>query len=153
MSLVKYHNNLPDLLNGFFGRDMDEMFNFSRPTLNWANTMRVGTSMPAVNIKEDNEKFHLEIAAPGLKKEDFNVTLDNDLLTVSVQHSHENEEKDEKGRYMKREYSYQDFTRSFRLPDCCQDNIEARYVDGILYLTVPKKEEAKRKAPRQISIS
>jgi HSP20 family protein len=152
MSLVKYNGNLPSLLDGFFGRDMDEMFNLNWP--NWSNWMRVGTSMPAVNIKEDDDSFHLEIAAPGLKKEDFRVTLDNDMLTIAVQHSEENEEKGDEGRYMKREYSYQGFTRSFRIPDSCQEeNIQAQYIDGILHLTVPKKEESKKKAPRQIEIS
>jgi HSP20 family protein len=152
MSLVKYNGNLPNLLDGFFGRDMDEMFNFNWP--DWSNWMRVGTSIPAVNIQEDNDYFHLEIAAPGLKKEDFKVTLEDDMLTISVQHIEENKEKSDKGRYTKREYSYQGFTRSFRLPDSCQnENINAQYIDGILHLTVPKKEEAKQKDLRQIEIT
>jgi HSP20 family protein len=110
--------------------------------------------MHGVNIKEDDESYCIEVAAPGMKKSDFKVTLDNGLLSISTEQQHQHEEKDQESRYTRREFSYQSFSRSFQLPDTCeQEKIKARYRDGILYLTVPKKEEAKRKSPRLIEIS
>ncbi len=153
MSLTRYNGNFPSLMDEFFGRDMDQLFNFNWPLSNWPGS-RVGSSVPAVNIREDEYKYCLEVAAPGMKKEDFNVLLEDGLLTVSTEQKRENEQQDEQGSYTKREFSYQSFSRSFRLPDSCeQERIQARYVDGILHLEIPKKEEAKRKAPRQIEIS
>ncbi|GAB4028191.1 Hsp20/alpha crystallin family protein [Spirosoma koreense] len=153
MSLVKFNGNgnIPSLLDEFMGRDMDELFNFNWPGVSRA---RVGTLIPAVNIKEDTDGYHLEVAAPGMKKEDFTLTLDNGKLTVATQQQQRNEEKDQHGQYTKREFSYHAFSRSFWLPDTCeQHRIEARYTDGILHINLPKKEEAKPKAPTQIQIS
>lgn len=147
MTLAKFnetHPSFSNLLDNFFGRDMDELFSRSR----------VGTVVPAVNIREDNEAFRVEVAAPGLKKDDFKLTLDNGLLTISAESRHENEEKNDEGRYTKREFSYHSFTRSFTLPNTVDaEHIDARYQDGILHLAIPKKEEAKRKAPRQIEVA
>ena len=92
----------------------------------------------------------LEIAAPGMKKEDFNVVIEQDLITISAQ-KHTEESQD--GKYTKREFSFKSFKRSFALPDYVRrDGIEATYIDGVLYLTIPKVEEAKVKAPIQINI-
>lgn len=147
MTLAKFnetHPSFSNLLENFFGRDMDEMF----------NRTRVGTAVPAVNIREDNEAFRVEIAAPGLKKDDFRVTLDNGLLTISAEGHQEYEQKNAEGRYTRREFSYHSFSRSFTLPSTVDaEHIDARYQDGILHLAIPKKEEAKRKAPRQIEIA
>ncbi len=147
MTLVKFNDSFPafsNLFDNFFGRDMDEM-------LNWT---RVGTAVPAVNIREENDVFHVELAAPGLKKEDFRVTLDNGLLTITAGSRQQNEENNPEGRYTKREFAYQSFARSFTLPSTVEaDQIDARYQDGILHLAIPKKEEARRKAPRQIEIA
>ncbi len=147
MTLAKFnetHPSFSSLFDNFFGRDMDEMF----------NRTRVGTAVPAVNIREDNESFRVEIAAPGLKKDDFQVTLDNGLLTISAEGRHQHEEKNAEGRYTRREFSYHSFSRSFTLPNTVDaEHIDARYQDGILHLAIPKKEEAKRKAPRQIEIA
>jgi HSP20 family protein len=105
-------------------------------------------------VKEDNEAFRVEVAAPGLKKEDFKVTLDNGLLTISAENRREHEEKNAEGRYTRREFSYHSFSRSFTLPSTVEaDRIDARYQDGILHLEIPKKEEVKRKAPRQVAIA
>ncbi|MFD1141587.1 Hsp20/alpha crystallin family protein [Larkinella insperata] len=153
MSLVKFNGNgnRPSLLDEFMGRDMDELFNFNWPGV---TRSRVGATVPAVNIKEDADRYSLELAAPGMRKEDFNLTLDNGKLTVSSQQQHHNEEKDPNGQYTKREFSYHAFSRSFWLPETCdQQRIEARYIDGILHISLPKKEEAKQKAPTQIQIS
>ena len=152
MSLTKFNGNgtLPSLLDDFVSKDMEDLQVWSWP---FTTRSRVGSVIPSVNIREDQDNFYLEVAAPGMKKKDFNVMLDNGRLTISTERKEEHEEQGNKERYMKREFSFHAFSRSFWLPDTCeQDRIEARYTDGVLHLTVPKKEEAKPKAPRQIKI-
>lgn len=150
MSLVKrngkFLNNIPDLFNEFFNREF----------LNWgeSNFSNTGTTIPAVNIKERADDFEVEMAAPGMKKDDFRVELDGNLLTISSESSLQEEEKlDEK--FTRREFSYQSFQRSFTLPRDVVDaeNINARYENGVLRLMIPKKEEARPKPPRKITIS
>jgi HSP20 family protein len=132
------------------------MFNdFNRELLNWGNSnySSTSTTVPSVNIKEDGDNFEVEVAAPGMSKDDFKITLDGNLLTISSAKEEKNEEKLD--NYTRREFSYQSFQRSFELHRevVDQDNIEARYENGMLRLTIPKKEEAKQKEPRLIEIS
>ena len=135
--------NFPSLLDNFFGRDM----------LDFDETQRTG-SMPAVNIKEGDNEYNIEVAAPGMEKGDFKLNLDNNILTISSEKQQHQEEKNEKGEYTRREFSYQSFRRSFTLPDSADsDSINASYKDGILQIAIPKKEEAKKKEPRTIDIS
>jgi HSP20 family protein len=112
------------------------------------------TTLPSVNVKETKDEFVVEMAAPGMKKEDFDIQLDNNMLTIRSEKKHENEQKDEDGKYSRREFSYQSFQRSFNLDQQVvdDDNISATYEDGILSLTIPKKEEAKEKPPRSIEV-
>ncbi len=111
---------------------------------------RLTTKVPAVNIAETENDFHIELAAPGLKKEDFKISLDKYVLNISVEKK--SEDTQEEKRYNKREYSYSSFVRSFTLPETAdQTRIDAEYVDGILKITVAKKEEAKS-LTREISI-
>jgi len=111
---------------------------------------RLLTKVPAVNIAETENEFHIELAAPGLSKEDFKISLDKDVLSVSVEKKSEN--TDETKKYSKKEYSYKSFVRSFTLPDSVDHSkIDAEYTDGILKLTVAKKEEAKIQS-REITI-
>lgn len=133
----------PSLVDQFFGKDfIDDDFFQKRG------------NVPAVNIKEEENQFHIEVAAPGLKKEDFNLNLDNNLLTISSQKEVTNEEKDEKGNYTRREFGYQSFSRSFTLPEGVDaDKIKANYTDGVLKIDIPKKEEAKKRSPKTINIS
>ena len=108
------------------------------------------SSVPAVNISESNEEYHIELAAPGLKKEDFKVAVERDMLTISTEQRTEN--NTEGKIYNRREYSYSAFTRSFTLPESANvEQIQAAYTDGVLKLNIPKKEEAKAIA-RQIEI-
>ena len=108
------------------------------------------SSVPAVNISESNEEYHIELAAPGLKKEDFKVAVERDMLTISTEQRTEN--NTEGKIYNRREYSYSAFTRSFTLPESANvEQIQANYTDGVLKLNIPKKEEAKAIA-RQIEI-
>jgi HSP20 family protein len=107
-----------------------------------------------VNIKETNDAFDVEVAAPGMKKDDFKVELDGNMLTISSEKTDEANEK-EGERYSRREFSYQSFQRTFQLPKDVvdSDKIEARYENGLLHLVIPKKEEAKQRPPRMIQIS
>ena len=109
-------------------------------------------TLPSVNVIESKEHFKIELAAPGLKKEDFKVNFNENVLTISAEKEISNEETDEK--YTRQEFSYSTFKRSFTLPKTVDaDQISATYNDGILTLALPKKEEAKPKEPRAIEIA
>lgn len=143
MTLVKRNRFFPTTLWDDFLRNdwLDTNTGFSSP-------------QPAVNIKETDENFSLELAVPGMAKEDFKVNLDNHVLTISSSKENKNEETAEDGTYTRREFSYSAFSRSFRLPETVNsEKIEAKYTDGVLYLTLPKREEAKVKAPKEIEIA
>jgi len=137
--------SVPSLLNDLF---TDDWFNSSLS--NWKST---GSTLPAVNVRETNEDFSIEVAAPGMKRDDFKVELDNNVLTISSELEAKQEEK--YSNYTRREFSYHSFQRSFTLPEgkVEGEKIAARYVDGVLYITVPKREEAKVKPAKQISVS
>ena len=108
-------------------------------------------TMPAVNIREGETNFTLELAVPGQKREDFNVEVDNDVLTISMESKDEKAEKE--GEFTRREFRYTSFRRAFTLPETVnQDDIRADYKDGILRFTLPKKEEALPKPKRLIEI-
>jgi len=146
MSLIKRDVGYVPTLSNFF----DDFF--TRDLFSWPSDSSTGTSIPKVNIYETDNEFHVEMAAPGMTKDDFKVELDNNMLTISSEK--ETNTRDDKKNYQRREYSYQSFTRSFHLPDSAEaEKINAKYVDGILNLIIPKKEEAKRKAIKTIKIS
>ncbi|MBB5396110.1 MULTISPECIES: Hsp20/alpha crystallin family protein [unclassified Mucilaginibacter] len=111
---------------------------------------RMVARVPAANISETEDHFHVELAAPGLKKEDFKINLDRNVLNISVETQNENNNTQK--NYSKREYSYSSFVRSFTLPETADyENIEAGYSDGILKIDIAKREEAKA-VRRQIEI-
>lgn len=125
---------------------VDELFNgdLSSATFNSGN-------LPKVNIKETAESYEIELAAPGLKKSDFKLDVDNGVLSISAQRSEENEVT--QSNYTRKEYSCESFQRTFKLPESINDeHINAQYTDGILQITLPKKEEAKQKPVRSIDI-
>jgi len=107
---------------------------------NYSNT---NTTLPAVNIKENDDEFTVEVAIPGMDKKDFKINLENNILTISSEKTSENEEKDDK--YTRKEYSYQSFERSFNPPKNVvnSEKIIASYKNGELIITIPKREEAK----------
>lgn len=142
MNLIK-RNTLP------FPSIIDE---FLKP--DWLGGMQnFGANVPAVNIKESETEFAVELAAPGKKKEDFNIEVDDNVLTISAEAKNERQEKDEKGRYTRREFSYSSFKRAFTLPETVNEaDIKASYEDGVLYITLPKREEALPKPKRMIEI-
>ena len=150
-NLVRNNGNsfssVPSLLNDFF---TDDWFNSSL-----ANWKTAGASLPAVNVRETNDDYIIDVAAPGLKRENFKVELDNNILTISSEFEEKQEEKEGHENFTRREFSYQSFQRSFSLPENKVDGgkISARYTDGILHVVVPKREEAKVKPARQIAVS
>lgn len=145
MTLVKFNNGQRKHTVGpRFVDVFDSLFNDQA-----FNTTAVN-KIPAVNIAESESGFDIELAVPGLKKEDIKINLDKNLLTVSAEVK--KEETAETKNYSKKEFSYNSFSRSFTLPESVdQTKIEAAYTDGILKLTVAKKEEAKLQA-REIAV-
>lgn len=119
---------------------------FLRPWNEWFNDENIMTrnlNMPAVNIMETKDDFNVSLAVPGMKKEDFNIDLDGNMLTISCEKEEKKEEKEAK--YTRKEYNYSSFSRSFTLPEGVnQEKIDAHYEDGILKMTLPKKEEVKK---------
>lgn len=153
MTLIKRHsgvnNSFPALFDDFFGRDF---FDFA-PAKSFSNFVKTA---PAVNILENEKEFKIEVAAPGLKKEDINVEIEDGLLTISSEMKQEKEEKNKEGNYTRREFSYSSFKRSFSVDEDSvdTDNIEAKYENGVLNIHVPKKKiEVVEKKPKTISIS
>jgi len=149
-SLVKSNGTLfptiPSLFDDFFTRDW-----LDSSLANWRVN---GATLPAVNVMETNDDFRIEVAAPGMKRSDFKVELDNNVLTISSEREDKSEEKDSNGNCTRREFTYQSFQRSFSLSEnkVLGDKITARYADGILHVTVPKSEDAKVKPAKQITV-
>jgi HSP20 family protein len=109
-----------------------------------------GMTLPKVNIKELEDAFVVEMAIPGFEKSDFDISVENDSLSISAEV--ETEQAD--ANYIRREFGYSSFRRSFSLPESIQeDKIKARYENGILHLNLPKTPDAIKKPPRRISIS
>lgn len=147
MSLIKRNetNWLPSVFDDMFKAD-------------WlggtTNVNSIGTSIPAVNIKESEDSFNVAVAAPGMAKDDFNIELDNDVLTISSEEKKEEESSDNNGRFTRKEFSYRSFKRAFSLPDSVDSSkISASYNNGVLEIELPKKEEAKVQPKRLIDIS
>jgi HSP20 family protein len=147
MSLIKKREDYPvwsNFFNDFFDRDWMDWTN-----RNFSDT---NTTLPSVNIKEGDDSYIVDMAAPGLEKKDFKIELNNGMLTISSEKKIESETK--KGQHFtKREFSYQSFNRSFSLPNTVEgDKISAKYENGILKVVIPKKEEAKIKPVRIVEI-
>jgi len=144
MTLVKFNPNKNNALLPGFNDVFESIFNDT-----FFND-RMVTRVPAVNISESENSYHVELAAPGLKKEDFKLNLERNQLTISVVQS--SDHQDNHKNYSKREYSYSSFVRSFTMPEGADDSrIDASYIDGILHIEISKLEEAKM-VRRQIEI-
>lgn len=141
LPVITRRNYKPLTLSDFFNEDFFPTFN------------RNTGSLPAVNIREDEKAFFLELAVPGMDKKDLRIEVKDDVLTISSEHKEERQE-DLEG-YKRREFSYSSFCRSFYLPeDVNGEKIGATYKDGILNVEIPKLEEEKKKEKiRSISIS
>lgn len=131
-ALISRTNMLPSFVNDFFN-----------PWNNWFdNGFEKALSVPAVNIAETDKHYNVSVAAPGMKKDDFKINVNGDMLTISAEREETTEEEDK--QYNRREYNYSSFSRSFTLPEeVKRDKIEAKYEDGVLTLVLPKSETAK----------
>jgi len=138
MTLVKFNPEKRN--NGSLSVGFNDVFDsiFNDTFFNDRLTSRV----PAANISESDNHFHVELAAPGLQKSDFKISLDRNQLSISVERQHEQQEVQK--NYSKREFSYNSFVRSFTLPDSADaEQIEAGYENGVLKIDIAKREEAK----------
>jgi HSP20 family protein len=151
MKLVKRKNTLfpqiPSLFDDYLGRDLSDWLNTNFPERDH--------SIPAVNIKESDREFTLELAAPGMDKKDFNIELEDNVLTISSEKKNEVEETDKKGNYFRKEFNYQSFQRSFRVQEDLVnvDKIQANYQNGLLIVKLPKQDVTVTRPSRQIKIT
>ncbi len=131
--------NVPSLFNEFFNED-------------FSNYRSLGAFRTSVNIVENDQEYGLELVAPGFEKENFNLKIENNELIISAEVK--TEEKEETKKYNRREFKVQSFKRSFSLPEneIDEQNVNANYVNGVLKVALPKREEAKPKAPQLIEI-
>ena len=138
-------NYLPSFFERFLNNDLTDW--------NLTNFSGTNTSLPAVNVKETNDEFIIELAAPGMEKKDFKINFKNNVITISSEREDKKEEK--KDNYTRREFSYQSFQRAFTVPEnaILSDKIEAAYNNGILEIKLPKREEVKPQPEREIKIS
>ncbi len=154
MSLVKFNSrpfgNL--ITQDFF--DIDDFFD----NRSWVRNMMPDNfwngkrSEPALNIRETDDNFEIELAAPGFEKKDFDVTIEDGCLNIQAEKSTSEEQKEDS--YTRREFSYNSFERSLQLPESIkQEAIKAKYADGILSFSLTKKEEAKKLPPKKVQIS
>ena len=146
MNLVKRNNS--STTGSIFPSIMEELF---RP--DWMGGTQNNTlTIPPVNIRETDLAYEVELSAPGKQKDDFNIEVDNGLLTISAEFKSEN--NSEEGKFTRREFSHSSFRRSFSLPETVnEDDIQAAYESGILKIRLPKREEALPKPKRAIEIS
>nr|WP_315215905.1 Hsp20/alpha crystallin family protein [uncultured Flavobacterium sp.] len=149
-TLVKRNGLFPLVpVNTFF----DDLF--TKDIFDWTdrNFSSIGSNLPSVNLKETDDLLKIELAAPGMKKEDFKVEIDNNTLLISSEKEEEKEETRKKDNYIRKEFNYQSFFRSFSLPEYIDESkIEANYKDGILHVNIAKKEGGKRKTTKRIAI-
>lgn len=142
-ALTRLSERMPVLFDDFFKPWNDWYGNSGL----WGRVLEV----PAVNITEEKNEYLVSLAAPGMKKDDFKIDVDGNMLTISSQQEVEKEEKETK--FTRREYSYSSFSRSFTLPDeVNKEKIEAKYEDGILKVSLPRKEEAKKPTAKNIAV-
>lgn len=143
MTLMR--TSFPNLLNERWLTDL-----FDNERFFDANWLKRVQEMPAVNVVEKEKEFEIQLAAPGLTKKDFNITVENDMLTIAVEKEVEKEEKET--NFTRREYNYTNFMRSFNLPENVKvEKMDARYENGVLTLLLPKEVTAKVK-PKAIEV-
>ena len=147
MTLLKFNQRpvertFNDLFDGFFN-NFPGVFNDSHNGFN-------GKGFVPVNIKEGKDSYQIEVVAPGLDKADFKLNVDQNLLTISAEKK--NETKSENDKQIRREFNYQSFKRTFTLDDSIEtDKIDAKYENGVLHISLPKKEEVKL-TPKEINV-
>lgn len=143
-NLSRREETLPSIFHDFF-KPWDKWFDTNGGSLSRMLTV------PAVNITEKQDHYEISLAVPGMKKNDFNIDVEGNMLTISAETKEQREEKDEK--HTRREFNYASFSRSFTLPEgIVRDKIDASYENGLLKLTVPKTEEARKPASKHINV-
>jgi HSP20 family protein len=142
MALIK-HSDWPAIGGSMLSDFFDDDVLFNRPSGR--------RSRPSVNIKETDKAFELEMAAPGYNKKDFNISIENNMLTVSAERNEEHEKMED--NYTRREFGYESFARSFKLPaNTNEEDIHARYEDGILRLSINKKAAGEGTMKKPITV-
>ena len=147
-TLVKKNGSFP-VVKTFF----DDFF--TKDLFDWTdkNFAALGSNIPSANLKETDTKLEVELAAPGMKKEDFKIEIEDNVLTISSEKEEEHEESRKKDHYVRKEFSYSSFFRSFYLPESADENkVEASYKDGVLRVSINKKEGSKTKTSRRIDV-
>lgn len=145
------NTNSNGLTSSVWSSWIDEMFNRNLPFV-FTSSFNNGMTLPKVNISETKDAYFVDMAVPGLKKSDFHIDIDNQVLSISTEI--EGDTKGQEDNYTRREFGYFSFKRSFTLPETINDGkIKAEYVAGVLSIHLPKKEEAIQKPARSIKIS
>jgi HSP20 family protein len=140
-SLSKASERMPAFFDDFF-KPWNEWFD---------NGKRLWPTVPSVNITENKDNYEVAVAVPGMKKDDFKIDVEGNMLTISSEKEETKEEKDKK--YTRKEYNYSSFSRSFTIPDeVNKEKIDAKYEDGVLRLVLPRKEEVKKSTAKQIAV-
>ncbi len=152
-TLVKRDGLFPSLI----GKSVNNFFDdfLTKDLFDWTdrNFATLGSNLPSVNLKETDTHLKVEMAAPGMKREDFKVEIDNNTLMISSEKEEEKEETRKKDNFVRKEFNYQSFFRSFYLPENIDENkIEATYKDGILHVTIAKKPGSEKKSLKNIPI-
>ena len=138
-----------------FEKRMNLFDDFFKPWNEWFDAegglLNRMMTVPAVNVIENKENFMVSVAAPGLKKEDFKIDIDGNMLTISCEKEERKEEKEDK--FTRKEYNYSSFSRTFTIPDeVIKEKIEAKYEDGILKLMMPRMHEVKPETVKKIEV-
>jgi HSP20 family protein len=143
LEITKTGTRMPTLFEDFF-KPWNEWFDNAGL---WGRVLNI----PAVNITEQKDEYLVSLAAPGMKKEDFKIDMDGNMLTISAEKEESKEEKDKK--FTRKEFNYSSFSRTFTLPEeILKEKIEAKYEDGVLKIVLPRREEAKKPAAKQIAV-
>lgn len=142
-ALAKAPNRMPTVFDDLF-KPWNEWFDN-------AGILSRTINVPAVNITERKDKYEVSLAVPGMKKDDFKIDVDGNMLSISSEKEEKTEEKDK--RFTRKEYNYSSFNRCFSLPEeVNQDKIEAKYEEGVLKISLPRKEEAKKTTAKKIAV-
>ena len=139
-NLRKSSSFFPSVFSDFWRDDFPVFFE---------NSARI----PAINVVENKKEFRIELAAPGLEKDDFKIKVNHNILEISAEKTIKNEEKDKEDKFLRREFSYTSFSRSFTLPEGIDTGkIDAKQKDGVIEISLPKKEDAKENKVKEIKI-
>jgi HSP20 family protein len=150
MSLIPRRQGVPDLMSRLWDaeRSLADFFDFGGNWPRWNGS----SSIPAMNVIEEDKEYRIELAAPGKSREDFKIELDEGVLTISSEQKDEKELKED--NFRRREFSYEAFSRSIQLPDTADlEKINAKYDNGVLRLTVPKREGSREKKKKVVPVS